>query len=199
MMLTPYYDRPQATLIDYLDQVNSFIGFAYPNWGTTNRGVWAKGEFGRGTLRADHFSILDTQGVWQIPNASIGTSGAKSATTASKGWIDKALSFKSLEELYTLLTGLQYQVSPLNIVETQWAIAGITTPVVENQVLAVLEEPFVFYEEPLVVEPEKTIDWHVRIKTDQGTLSAEKIRVIGLVVGQHHELIQQTTNSGELN
>lgn len=199
MMLTPYYDRPQATLIDYLDQVNSFIGFAYPNWGTTNRGVWAKGEFGRGTLRADHFSILDTQGVWQIPNTSIGTSGSKSATSSSKGWIDKALSFKSLEELYTLLTGLQYQVSPLNIVETQWAIAGITTPVVEHQVLAVLEEPFVFYEEPLVIEPEKTIDWHVRIKTDQGALSAEKIRVIGLVVGQHHELIQQTTSSGELN
>jgi len=197
MMLTPYYDRPQATLIDYLDQVNSFIGFAYPNWGTTNRGVWAKGEFGRGTLRADHFSILDTQGVWQIPNTSIGTSGSK--TAASNGWIDKALSFKSLEELYTLLTGLQYQVSPLNIVETQWAIAGITTPVVENQVLAVLEEPFVFYEEPLVVEPEKTIDWHVRIKTGSGSLSAEKIRVIGLVVGQHHELIQQTTSSGELN
>lgn len=197
MMLTPYYDRPQATLIDYLDQVNSFIGFAYPNWGTTNRGVWAKGEFGRGTLRADHFSILDTQGVWQIPNTSIGVSGSK--TAGSKGWIDKALSFKSLEELYTLLTGLQYQVSPLNVVETQWAIAGITTPVVENQVLAVLEEPFVFYEEPLVVEPEKTIDWHVRIKTASGSLSAEKIRVIGLVVGQHHELIQQTTSSGELN
>ena len=197
MMLSPYYDRPHATLLDYLDQVNSFVGFAYPNWGTTNRGVWAKGEFGRGTLRADHFSILDTQGVWQIPNTSIGTTGSKNSDT--KGWIDKALSFKSLEELYTLLTGLQYQVSPLNIVEAQYAIAGITTPVVDHHVLAVLEEPFVYYEEPLVIEPEKTIDWHVRIKTASAALSAEKIRVIGLVVGQHHELIQQTTSSGELN
>ena len=197
MMLSPYYDRPHATLLDYLDQVNSFVGFAYPNWGTTNRGVWAKGEFGRGTLRADHFSILDTMGVWQIPNTSIGTTGSK--TSGTDGWIDKALSFKSLEELYTLLTGLQYQVSPLNVVEAQWAIAGITTPVVQHQVLAVLEEPFVFYEEPLVIEPEKTIAWHVRIKTASAALSAEKIRVIGLVVGQHHELIQQTTSSGELN
>ena len=109
------------------------------------------------------------------------------------------LDFKTLEELYVLITGMQYGVSPLNVVEHQWAIAGITTPCIENQILSVLEEPFIYYEEPLVIEPEKTIAWNLRIKTDQGSLTAEKLRVIGLVVGQHHELIQQTTSSGELN
>jgi len=194
-----YFDRPQATILDYLDQVDGFIAYAYPNWGSSNRGVWAKGEFGRGTLRADHFSILDTQGVWSVPNSAIGTSGTLSATSSSKGWIDKCLDFKTLEELYVLITGMQYGVSPLNVVEHQWAIAGITTPCIENQILSVLEEPFIYYEEPLVIEPEKTIAWNLRIKTDQGSLTAEKLRVMGLCVGQHHELIQQTTSSGELN
>ena len=98
-----------------------------------------------------------------------------------------------------MMQGLQYAVNPLNIVETQWSIAGITTPVVENSIMSVLEEPLVFYSEPLVVEPEKTIAWDVRTRQASTALSAEKIRVVGCVVGQHHELIQQTTSSGELN
>jgi hypothetical protein len=98
-----------------------------------------------------------------------------------------------------MMQGLQYSVNPLNIVETQWSIAGITTPVVENSIMSVLEEPLVYYSEPLVVEPEKTISWDVRTRQASTALSAEKIRVVGLVVGQHHELIQQTTSSGELN
>ena len=28
-----YFDRPQATILDYLDQVDGFIAYAYPNWG----------------------------------------------------------------------------------------------------------------------------------------------------------------------
>jgi hypothetical protein len=191
-----YFDRPQALIADYHEQINSFVGYAYPNWGGQNRGVWAKGEYGEGSLRADHFSILDTQGVWQVPNTAVGTTGSK--TSAANGWISKALDFKTLEEVYTMMQGIQYGVNPLNIVETQFAIAGITTPVVSNHVLSVLEEPLIFYSEPLVVEPEKTIAWDIRTRQASSALSAEKIRIVGQVVGQHHELIQQTTSSGEL-
>lgn len=196
MELRPYFDRPQAVIQEYLVQIDEFIRFAYPNWGASNRGIWCKGEFGRGTLRADHFSILDTQGQWIVPNSSLGTTGSK--TAASTGWIDKALDFKTLEELYTLVLGYQYPVSPITITEGQWAIAGITTPVYDKQVVEILEEPLVYFEEPLVVEPEKTIAWNLRIKTASGSLSNEKMRVVGMVVGQHHELIQQTENSSEL-
>ena len=177
-MFKVYFDRPAALIADYLDQINGFIAYAYPNWGGKNRGIWAKGEYGTGGLRADHFSILDTQGVWQVPNTAIGTTGSK--TSASTGWISKALDFKTLEELYVMMQGLQYAVNPLNIVETQWSIAGITTPVVENSIMSVLEEPLVFYSEPLVVEPEKTIAWDVRTRQASTALSAEKIRVVGL-------------------
>lgn len=33
---------------------------SFPHWGPGNRGVWPKGEYGTGPLRADQFSILDT-------------------------------------------------------------------------------------------------------------------------------------------
>jgi len=33
---------------------------------------------------------------------------------------------------------------------------GIKTPVVDQQLSEVLEEPFIWYEEPIVIEPEKT-------------------------------------------
>ena len=141
-------------------------------------------------------SILDTQGQWIVPNSSLGTTGSK--TAAASGWIDKALDFKTLEELYTLVLGYQYPVSPITLTESQFAIAGITTPVFDMQVVEILEEPLVYFEEPLVVEPEKTIAWNLRIKTASGSLSNEKLRVVGMVVGQHHELIQQTENSSEL-
>ena len=68
MEMRPYFDRPQAVIQEYLVQIDEFIDFAYPNWGASNRGIWCKGEFGRGTLRADHMSILDTQGQWIVPN-----------------------------------------------------------------------------------------------------------------------------------
>ena len=58
--------------------------------------------------------------------------------------------------------------------EYQWAIA---TPVVEHQILNVLEEPLAYYKEPKQISLES---W-----TPRGT-GFEKWRVIGLVVGQHH-------------
>ena len=40
--------------------------------------------------------------------------------------------------------------------EDQWRFTGIKTPVVEQQISEVLEEPFVWYEEPIVIEPRET-------------------------------------------
>ena len=54
--------------------------------------------------------------------------------------------------------GIQYPVTPLLITEHQWQISGIETPVIDQQIFEVLEEPFVWYESPIVVEPEKNIN-----------------------------------------
>ena len=40
--------------------------------------------------------------------------------------------------------------------EYQWRITGMKTTVVDQQISEVLEEPFVWYEEPIVIEPRKT-------------------------------------------
>ena len=40
--------------------------------------------------------------------------------------------------------------------EHQWRFTGIRTPVVNQQISEVLEEPFVWYEEPIVIEPRRT-------------------------------------------
>ena len=40
--------------------------------------------------------------------------------------------------------------------EHQWRFTGIRTPVVNQQTSEVLEEPFVWYEEPIVIEPRRT-------------------------------------------
>ena len=40
--------------------------------------------------------------------------------------------------------------------EHQWKFTGIKTPVVDQQISEVLDEPFIWYEEPIVIEPEKT-------------------------------------------
>jgi len=40
--------------------------------------------------------------------------------------------------------------------EHQWKFTGRRTPVVEQQLFEVLGEPFVWYEEPIVIEPERT-------------------------------------------
>ena len=42
-----------------------------PNWGTGYQGVWSKGEYGIGILRADQLSILGTYGVWLLFNCSL--------------------------------------------------------------------------------------------------------------------------------
>ena len=101
--------------------------------------------------------------------------------------------------------GIQYPVTPLLITEHQWQISGIETPVLDQQIFEVLEEPFVWYESPIVIEPEKNIVCNHRVvggaaSFGNGTIAgAEKWRVIGSVVGQHHELIQLTQNIGELS
>ena len=77
--------------------------------------------------------------------------------------------------------------------------------VVDQQIFEVLEEPFVWYESPIVIEPEKNIVCNHRVvgaasAFGNSTIAgAEKWRVIGSTVGQHHELIQLTQNIGELS
>jgi hypothetical protein len=101
--------------------------------------------------------------------------------------------------------GIQYPVSPLLITEHQWRISGVETPVIDQQLFEVLEEPFVWYEMPVIVEPEKTIVCAHRVvgglaNYGNSTIAgAEKWRVIGSVIGQHHELIQQRQSIGELS
>ena len=158
-----YWDRPQALINDYLESINGFVQYAFPNWGSSNRGVHAKGEYGTGSLRADHLGLLDTKGKWLIPQDSgATTTGTGRTDAASSGWITKGLSLKSIEEAYYMFTGLQYNTSPIRVTETQFAIAGITVPVHSHLILSVLEEPFCYMSEPLVIEPEKLIDWHIR-------------------------------------
>ncbi len=45
------------------------------------------------------------------------------------GSIFAPLSFRTLQELYYIVMGIQYPITPLLITEHQWQIAGITTPV----------------------------------------------------------------------
>lgn len=206
MQWTVYWDRPQALINDYLESINGFISYAYPNWGSSNRGVHAKGEYGTASLRAGHMGLLDTEGRWILPIdvAKDGTTGDGQAGGAADtsgrgaGWISKGISVKTLEEAYYMFTGLQYNTSPIRITETQFSIAGITTPVHSHLILSVLEEPFCYMSEPLVIEPEKLVDWALRSTLGNSTIQGESLRILGMVVGQHHSLIQQTFNIQEL-
>ncbi|MBT93211.1 MAG: hypothetical protein CMA60_00085 [Euryarchaeota archaeon] len=208
MQWTVYWDRPQALINEYISSVEGFISFAYPNWGSTNRGVHAKGEYGMGSLRADHMGLLDTEGRWLVPTNSAssfetgsGQAGTAATSNLGGGWIDKAISMKTIEEAYYIFTGLQYNTSPIRTTENQFRIAGITTPVHSHLILSVLEEPLVFNSEPLVIEPEKALDWSLRTTVGTngaGTLQGESLRILGLIVGQHHALIQQVFGSEDL-
>lgn len=199
MQWSVYWDRPQALINDYLESINGFIQYAYPNWGSSNRGVHAKGEYGTASLRADSMGLLDTEGRWILPQDSGATTTVSGQSGDSNGWITKAISIKTLEEAYYMFTGLQYNTSPIRVTESQWAIAGITTPVHSHLILSVLEEPFCYMSEPLVIEPEKLVDWNLRSTLGSSTLQGESLRVLGLICGQHHELIQLTVSSTELN
>jgi len=199
MQWSVYWDRPQALINDYLESINGFIQYAYPNWGSSNRGVHAKGEYGTASLRADSMGLLDTEGRWILPQDSGATTTVAGQPGDSNGWITKAISIKTLEEAYYMFTGLQYNTSPIRVTESQWAIAGITTPVHSHLILSVLEEPFCYMSEPLVIEPEKLVDWNLRSTLGSANLQGESLRVLGLICGQHHELIQLTVSSTELN
>lgn len=199
MQWSVYWDRPQALINDYLESINGFIQYAYPNWGSSNRGVHAKGEYGTASLRADSMGLLDTEGRWILPQDSGATTTVTGNTGDSKGWITKAISIKTLEEAYYMFTGLQYNTSPIRVTESQWAIAGITTPVHSHLILSVLEEPFCYMSEPLVIEPEKLVDWNLRSTLGTSSLQGESLRVLGLICGQHHELIQLTVSPTELS
>lgn len=204
MELRPYYDRPTGQIKSYLSLIESKIASNFPHWGQGSQGVWPKGDYGKGILRADQFSILGTFGQWLIPSSG-STGSPNSVSVDSFGWASKTLSFKSLEEFFYLIMGIQYPVTPLLITEHQWQISGIETPVLDQQIFEVLEEPFVWYESPIVIEPEKNIVCNHRVVGGAATFGnstisgAEKWRVIGSVVGQHHELIQLTQNIGELS
>jgi len=198
MQWSVYWDRPQALINDYLESINGFIQYAYPNWGSSNRGVHAKGEYGTASLRADAMGCIDTQGRWVLPQDSGATTTATGQAGTAAGWIQKAISIKTLEEAYYMFTGLQYNTSPIRVTESQWAIAGITTPVHSHLILSVLEEPFCYMSEPLVIEPEKLVDWNLRSTIGASTLQGESLRVLGMIVGQHHEMIQQVVTAAEL-
>ena len=162
MELRPYYDRPTGQIKNYLSLIEQKIASNFPHWGRGSQGVWPKGDYGKGILRADQFSILGTYGQWLIPSS--GSSGnPSSASVDSFGWSSKTLNFKSLEEFFYLTMGIQYPVTPLLITEHQWQISGIETPVIDQQIFEVLEEPFVWYESPIVIEPEKNIVCNHRV------------------------------------
>ena len=88
---------------------------------------------------------------------------------------------------------------------TKYTTTSINTIDIDQQIFEVLEEPFVWYEEPIVIEPEKTVVCAHRVvgglsNFGNGTIAGgEKWRIIGSVVGQHHELIQQRQSIGELS
>jgi len=196
MELRPYYDRPTSVISDYLMRIDQKVKANYPHWGFENKGVWPKGEYGKGVLRADQFSVLGTFGQWLVPSS--GSTGAPNSVTVDGfGWAQRVLDFKTLEEFYYVLMGIQYPVTPLLVTEHQWRISGIETPVVDQQIFEVLEEPFVWYEEPIVCA--HRVVGGAATYGNSTIAGAEKWRVIGCVVGQHHELIQQRQSIGELS
>ena len=144
MEMRPYYDRPVATIDAYVTEIISAVASNFKHWGDYKY-VWPKQGYGKGVLRADQFSILGTFGQWLVPSS--GSSGNPNTVTVdSFGWAQRVLDFKTLEEFYYLIMGVQYPVSPLLITEHQWRISGVETPVIDQQLFEVLEEPFCWYE-----------------------------------------------------
>lgn len=58
------------------------------------------------------------------------------------------------------------------IIEHQWRIEGIATPDNDQQIFEVIEDPFVWYEEPIVIEPEKTMIAVWKYSTNLSTVRA---------------------------
>ena len=78
MELRPYYDRPTGQIKNYLSLIEQKIASNFPHWGRGSQGVWPKGDYGKGILRADQFSILGTFGQWLIPSS--GSTGNPSSS-----------------------------------------------------------------------------------------------------------------------
>ena len=133
MELRPYYDRPTGQIKSYLSLIESKIASNFPHWGRGSQGVWPKGDYGKGILSADQFSILGTFGQWLIPLLEARATLTQLALILSAG-LARLLSFKSLEEFFYLIMGIQYPVTPLLITEHQWQISGIETPVLDQQI-----------------------------------------------------------------
>ena len=185
--------------------IKTKIAIEYPHWGRDSQSIWAKGDYGKGILRADHFSILGTFGQWKIPAS--GTTGApNSITVDNQGWAENTLKFNALEDFFYLLQGFQSPRpietpnSPILISEHAWKIGGISTPPISQEIFRVIEEPMVWYESPLVIEPESGITCCHRIVSGENNFGngsiggAEKWRVIGSVIGTHHQMISTTQN-----
>ena len=85
MELRPYYDRPTGQIKSYLSLIESKIASNFPHWGRGSQGVWPKGDYGKGILRADQFSILGTFGQWLIPSSG-STGNPNSVSVDSFGW-----------------------------------------------------------------------------------------------------------------
>jgi hypothetical protein len=85
MELRPYYDRPTGQIKSYLSLIETKIASNFPHWGKGSQGVWPKGDYGKGILRADQFSILGTYGQWLIPSSG-STGNPNSVSVDSFGW-----------------------------------------------------------------------------------------------------------------
>ena len=55
MELRPYYDRPTAVISDYLARIDQRCVLTTPIGAMRTRVFQAKGEYGKGILRADQF------------------------------------------------------------------------------------------------------------------------------------------------
>ena len=93
MELRPYYDRPTGQIKSYLSLIESENRLAtFPTGARGRQGVWPKGDYGKGILRADQFSILGTFGQWLIPSSGSQATLTQLALTPSDGLARLSLS-----------------------------------------------------------------------------------------------------------
>ena len=187
--------RPTNCCYQRLPRIDQKVRANYPHWGYENKGVWPKEN-----TESVFFALTNSAFLAPSDNGSSFVRCKRKPNLTRRRLLRMGTAHSRLqdfEEFYYLLMGVQYPVTPLLITEHQWRISGIETPVIDQQIFEVLEEPFVWYEEPIVIEPEKTVVCAHRVvgglsNFGNSTIAGgEKWRIIGSVVGQHHELIQQ--------